>query len=64
MQEKKELGDWGEQLVIDRLTSEGWQIREHQWRFQHFEIGRRQTWWLPQGHTSLLANAIFRFSSM
>ena len=38
MQEKKELGDWGEQLVIDRLTSEGWQIREHQWRFQHVEI--------------------------
>lgn len=37
-QEKKELGNWGEQLVIDKLTAEGWQIREHQWRFEHYEI--------------------------
>lgn len=36
--DNKELGKWGEQLVIDRLTSQGWSIRERNWRLNHYEI--------------------------
>lgn len=35
---EKKLGDWGEQLVIDRLTAEGWNIRDQKWRLGHLEI--------------------------
>ncbi len=32
------LGNWGEQLAVDKLTSEGWQIVERNWRLGHLEI--------------------------
>ena len=32
------LGKWGEQLAVDKLISEGWQIVERNWRMGHLEI--------------------------
>lgn len=34
----KEKGDWGEQLTVDYLLSEGYNILERNWRVGHLEV--------------------------
>ena len=38
MARHNELGKWGEQMAVDLLTTEGWAIRERNWRLGHLEI--------------------------
>ncbi|MCH5220969.1 MAG: YraN family protein [Muribaculaceae bacterium] len=33
-----DLGKWGEQLAVDKLTAEGYSIVERNWRLGHIEI--------------------------
>lgn len=38
MAKHNETGSWGEQMAVDRLTSEGYTILERNWRMGSFEI--------------------------
>lgn len=38
MAEHNEVGKWGEQLVIDKLITEGFTIMEHNWKLNHLEV--------------------------
>lgn len=38
MARHNDIGKWGEQMAVDRLTTEGWAIRERNWRMGHLEV--------------------------
>ena len=38
MARHNDIGKWGEQMAVDCLTTEGWIIRERNWRLGHLEV--------------------------
>lgn len=47
MAEHNTLGQWGEQVVTDYLTAEGYSILERNWRMNHLELDlvvTKDTW--------------------
>ena len=38
MAQHNDVGKWGEQLIVDRLVTEGYTIVERNWRMGHLEI--------------------------